>query len=81
VNPIAALVIAIVGGAVAAFAAALIFVGVGYGILWIYVFGDNSWPAWVDPTMNALLLIFALGVWLVVAWRIFKRLNDRPLAD
>ena len=70
-----ALLIAILAGAAAAFAASIAFVGVGYGVLWLYVFGDSSWPAWVDPAMNALLLIFAFGVWIVVGWLIFKRLR------
>jgi len=81
VNPLAAFVIALIAGAAAAFAAALMFVGIGYGLLWIYVFGDNSWPAWVDPAMNALLLIFGFAVWLVAGWRIFRRLSDRPLGE
>ena len=46
-----ALLLAILGGAVAAFAATVAFVGVTAGVLWIYVFGDDTWPAWVDPVM------------------------------
>jgi len=74
VNRWLALAVAIVAGAAAAFAAAIAFVSVVYGALWIYVFGDNSWPAWVDPVAGGLMLAFAFGTWVVVAWRVWRSL-------
>ena len=70
-----ALAIAIVAGGVAAFAAAIAFVGVVWGSLWIFVFGDNSWPDWVQPVVGGLLLAFAFTVWILVAWRLWRTLG------
>ena len=70
-----ALLLAIIAGGVAAFATAIAFVGTVYGLLWIYVYGDNPWPAWVEPVMTALLFIVAFGVGIAVAWIMWKRLR------
>ena len=75
-----ALALAIIAGSVAAFATAIAFVATVYGLLWIYVFGDNPWPAWVEPAMTALLFILAFGVGIAVAWIIWKRLIGRTIA-
>jgi len=80
VNRWLALVLAIVAGGVAAFAAAIAFVGTVYGFLWIYVYGDNPWPAWVEPVMTVLLFVFTFGVGIGVAWIIWKRLTAPPAA-
>ncbi|WP_028969477.1 hypothetical protein [Sphingomonas sp. URHD0057] len=75
-----ALALAIIAGGVAAFAAAIAFVGTVYGFLWIYVYGDNPWPAWVEPVMSVLLFVFAFGVGIGVGWIIWKRLTAPPAA-
>lgn len=75
-----ALAIAVIGGGIAAFAAAIAFVGTVYGFLWIYVYGDNPWPGWVEPVMSALLLIVAFGVGAGVGWIIWTRLRTPPAA-
>ena len=69
-----ALAIAILCGSVAAFVAAMAFVGTVYGFLWIYVYGDNPWPDWVEPAMSVLLLAVASGTGATVAYVIWKRL-------
>ena len=75
-----ALLLAIVGGAMAAFVAIVAFVGVTAGVLWIYVFGDDPWPAWVDPVMGAAMLAVGAAVWFVMARLIWKRLSAPPAA-
>jgi hypothetical protein len=70
-----ALLLAIIGGGLAAFAAVVAFVAVTAGVLWIYVFGDNPWPAWVDPVMGALMFLIGAVVWFVAARLIWKRLT------
>ena len=35
------------------------------GILWLYVFGDNPWPAYVQPILAALFILAVLFLWLV----------------
>ena len=68
-----ALALALLCGVSAAFVTATAFVGTVYGLLWIYIYGDNPWPAWVEPTMSLLLLLVASGVGLAVGWLIWKR--------
>jgi hypothetical protein len=75
VNRWLALAIAILCGSVAAFVAAMAFVGTVYGFLWIYVYGDNPWPDWVEPAMSVLLLAVAFGMGVTVAYVIWKRLT------
>ena len=70
-----ALVLAILCGGSAAFVTAIAFVGTIYGLLWIYVYGDNPWPVWVEPTMSLLLVLVSAGVGLAVGLLIWKRLR------
>ena len=32
------------------------------GILWLYVFGDNPWPAYVEPLTSALFILSVSGI-------------------
>ena len=75
-----ALLLAILGGAVAVFAATVAFVGVTAGVLWIYVFGDDTWPAWVDPVMSVLMMLVGAAVWFVAGRLIWRRLTSPPAA-
>ena len=43
--------------------AGLVAFGIGAGVLWIFVFGDNPWP----PAVDAILPVLSLVV-LVVSW-------------
>ena len=70
-----ALAIAIVAGGAFAFAALLLAVAAGYGLLWIYVFGDNPWPAWVEPVLNIAVVLVGSLLWGIAAWRIWTRLR------
>ncbi len=38
--------------------------GITAGILWIFVFGDNPWPAWYEKVFLVLLALIFLTVWL-----------------
>jgi len=72
VNQWLALVIAIIGGAVAAWVGTIALVAVVYGSLWIYVFGDSSWPDWVDPVLGTVAVLGGLMIWVAVGWFIWK---------
>jgi hypothetical protein len=68
------LVVALVTSALAAGAAA--------GMLWIFVFGDNTWPNWVEQALPAVLVAVFLAVWLAclaAGYVIGNRLEHRPL--
>jgi hypothetical protein len=79
VNRWLALLVAIIAGGAFAFAAILGFVATLYGVLWIYVFGDDPWPPWVDRISNIGIPILGLALWAIAAWVIWRRLTGpRP---
>ena len=73
-----ALLLAVVGGAAGAWAATLLFTGALFGFLWIFVFGDSPWPAWVDPVAGILLIVVGLGLWAAMAWAIWLKVRPQP---
>lgn len=75
------LVVAILLGAAVA---APLSIGLGAGlagILWLFVFGDDTWPAWVDPAFMTLLTLFALAVWAGLSRIIWMYLDARRRAS
>ena len=46
--------------AMVAFLAALVAVGAGIGILWIFVYGDNTWPEAASTVVMALAITVSL---------------------
>jgi uncharacterized BrkB/YihY/UPF0761 family membrane protein len=78
VNRGVAVLLAIIGGAALAFAAVLVGVGALAGLLWIYVFGDNPWPGWVDAALNLAIPIIGLALWACFGWFIWRRLTVSP---
>ena len=74
-----ALLVAIVGGAIAAYTATLLAGGALMGFLWIYVFGDDPWPGWAMTAIELLLPLGGLILWAVFGWLIWSRLTaHRP---
>ena len=76
----AAATIAVTLGAVIA---APLIVGVAAGLAgatWIFVFGDDTWPAWVDPAFMTVITVFALAIWAGLAWVIWLQLTVRRRA-
>ena len=47
--------------AMVAFLAAFIVVGAGAGVLWIFVYGDNTWPKSADTALMSLAVLAAAG--------------------
>jgi hypothetical protein len=80
VNRWLALLLGIVGGGAIAFAVLLAFVPALYGFLWIFVFGDDSWPDWVDQVSNIAIPLIGLAIWVIAGWFIWKRLVARRRA-
>ena len=72
-----ALLLAVVGGAAGAWAATLGITGALFGFLWIFVFGDDPWPAWVNPVAGILLIVLGLGLWATMAWAIWLKVKPR----
>ena len=68
------LLLAVIGGAAGALAILMGFTAVLMGTLWIFVFGDDPWPSWVEPVLNVAIPIAGLFLWLRVGWLIWRRL-------
>jgi len=82
------LVFAVPAFIAAAITAVLLF-GAFAGALWLFVYGDNSWPATIDTALVTILMLVFLTLWaglLALAYRAGKRqescttLNTRHLA-
>ena len=70
-----------VPGLVIALVFAFLVFGAGAGFLWIFVYGDNPWPASAEKILPALFVVAFLAAWLMftVAGFIFgKRLESKP---
>ncbi len=54
------------------------------GILWLYVFGDNPWPAYVEPVLAVLFLLVVLALWtifIILGFFIGRRLENDPVLN
>jgi len=81
VNRWVALLLAIIGGAAAALAILMFGTAAGVGALWIFVFGDDPWPAWFEPTLNIAIPIVGLVLWAMFSWAIWNRLKTPRQED
>jgi hypothetical protein len=77
VNRGIAILLAIIGGAAVALAAVMALVAILYGFLWIFVFGDDPWPGWVDGSLNIIIPLIGLALWAIAGWSIWLRLTAR----
>ena len=73
-----ALAIAIVLGGLAALILTVSITISLIGILWMFVFGDDSWPAWVETALDLLTGPLALALWALLALLIWHRLTRGP---
>ena len=73
-----ALFLSVIGGAIGAWMATLIFVGAGWGFLWIFVFGDDSWPERVDPVFTLVMMAFAAAAWVTFGRALWSQLRPQP---
>ena len=76
-----ALLLAIAGGAIAAYAAVVLVGGALLGMLWLYVFGDDPWPAWAVTALDVLIPVGGLGLWATFGWLIWSRVNGARSTD
>lgn len=73
---VAAALLAIIGGAAVALGVLMIGTAAVAGILWIFVFGDDPWPAWAMTTLNILIPIAGLFLWAMFGRQIWFRLRS-----
>lgn len=51
------------------------------GILWIYLFGDNPWPAYIEIIVSSLFVLLTLSLWvgfMILGYFMGKRLEKDP---
>ena len=71
-----ALLLAIVGGAIAAYTTILLVAGGLLGVGWLWVFGDDPWPLWAMTGMHMLVPLGGLALWVLFGWLIWVRLRS-----
>jgi len=76
VNRWLALLIAVVTGAAIGYALLLVVAGGVLGLLWLYVLGDDPWPAWTDYVLGTAIVVGGLASWACCSWMIYKRLRS-----
>lgn len=47
----------------------------GMGICWIFIFGDDPWPDWVEPALGIVVVGAGIIMALVTAWIVFNQLR------
>lgn len=65
---------------VAGIIAIVLFGGLA-GILWLYVFGDDPWPSYVEQLTSVVFVLVVLGIWIafiVLGYVVGRRLEDDP---
>ena len=64
--------------------ASFAFVGAGTGLLWLFVFGDETWPSWVEAILPIILIALILVIWvifLLIGFRTGSKLESEPGID
>ena len=54
------------------------------GILWLYVFGDNPWPAYIEPLISISFVLTVLVLWIAtisLGFVVGKRFERDPLVN
>jgi hypothetical protein len=54
------------------------------GFLWLYVFGDNPWPAYTEPLISISFVLTVLFVWMAtiaLGFFVGKRLERDPFVN
>jgi uncharacterized membrane protein YgdD (TMEM256/DUF423 family) len=77
VNRWVALLIAVVVGGILASVLLLPLAGAFAGALWVFMFGDDPWPAWVEPVAGVVIVLGWLGLWAAAAWAIWTRIRPK----
>ncbi|HER35504.1 MAG: hypothetical protein JXJ30_02515 [Halothiobacillaceae bacterium] len=58
--------------------------GVAYGALWLFVFGDSTWPTWPEQVLSGLMPTMFFGLWVIAmvgGYAVGKRLEATPGFD
>ena len=69
------LLLAVVGGAIVAYVTVLVAVGGIVGLLWVFVFGDDTWPKGWEIGVAVTATVMGFGTWFMVAREIWLRFS------
>ena len=39
--------------------------GAAFGVLWLWVYGDTSWPPWIEKVTPALMIAVFVSLWVI----------------
>ena len=67
--------LAIIGGAIAAYTTILLLAGFLLGVGYLWLFGDDLWPSWATRGFDLLILIGGLIFWALFGLLIWARLK------
>ena len=70
-----ALLLSVIGGAACALVLLMVGTAAAMGILWLFVFGDDPWPRWVEPSLNFIAVLAGLLLWAIAARAIWYQLK------
>jgi hypothetical protein len=70
-----AVLLAIVGGAVAAYTTILLCAGLLLAIFWLWIFGDDPWPRWATLGLELLTPVGGVVLWATFGSLIWARLR------
>jgi hypothetical protein len=62
----------------------ILLFGAVAGLLWLYIFGDNPWPASAEALISILFVVFLLGLWtgfILLGYWLGKRLENDPAVN
>lgn len=63
---------------------AIFLFGAFAGLLWLYVFGDNPWPSFIEPLTTIAFVLTVLVLWaasIVLGFMVGKRLEKVALVN
>lgn len=78
------LLLFLIPGALISLIVATVVVGATTGFLWLFIYGDNSWPTIAERGLALLFPLSFLGLWsvfLVAGFVVGKRLEADPLLN
>jgi hypothetical protein len=71
------LLAALAAAALAGFAVFAFVVVMGYGVMWLFIYGDSTWPPGADDFAHYGLPTLGLMAGLIVGFQMFQAIRSR----
>jgi hypothetical protein len=62
----------------------LVLFGTAFGVLWLFIFGDNPWPTSIESILSVVVVLIFLSLWIgstAAGYRIGKRREADPIIN